>query len=62
MNENLKEPPQPDPDTAGPPKKRPRPRPNNVKYCELCWTSTKPPQPMRKHLFHEQPGVNNVIV
>ena len=36
MNENLKEPPQPDPDTAGPPKKRPRPRPNNVKYCELC--------------------------
>ena len=33
MNENLKEPPQPDPDTAGPsaPKKRPRPTPNNVK-------------------------------
>ena len=49
MNENLKEPPQSDPDTAGPstPKKRPRrPRPNNVKYNELCWTSTELPQPM----------------
>ena len=65
LNENLKERPQPDPDTAGPsaPKKRPRrPRPNNVKYNELCWTSTELPQPMRRYLFDEQPGVNNVIV
>ena len=38
MNENLEEPPQPYPDTAGPsaPKKRPRTRPNNAKKAKKC--------------------------
>ena len=57
-----------DPDIllASLPKKRFRPRPNNAKktkkgsdkYKELCSTSTEPPQPMRRHLFDRQPGVN----
>ena len=65
------EPPQPHPDTAGPSslKKRPGSRPNNAKkarkgsdkYNELCWTSTEPPQPMRRHLFDGQPGVNDIV-
>ena len=68
INENLKEPPQLDPDTAGSsaPKKHPRPRPNNAKkakkgwdkYNELSWTLTEPSQPMRRPLFYGQPGVN----
>ena len=71
MNENLEEPPQPDPDTAGPsaPKKRPRTRPNNAKkakkgsnkYNELSWTSIAPPRPMRKHSSDGQPGVNVIV-
>ena len=71
MNENLKNPPQPDPDTAGPSatKKCPWPRPNNAKkakkvsdiYNKLCWTSTEPPQPMRRYLFDGKPGVNDIV-
>ena len=71
MNENLEEPPQPDPDTASSskPKKRPRPRPNNAKKAkrgsdknnELCWKSTEPPHPMRRHLFDGQPGINVIV-
>ena len=63
--------PQPDPDTAGSstPKKHPRPRSNNAKkakkgtdkYDELRWTSTEPPQPIRRHLFDGQPGVNVIF-
>ena len=36
INENLKQPPQLDPDTAGSsaPKKHPRPRPNNAKKAK----------------------------
>ena len=64
-------PPQPDPDTAGlsAPKKHCRPRQNNAKkakkgsdeHSELCWTSAEPPQPMRIHLFDEQPVVNVIV-
>ena len=71
MNENLKNPPQPDPDTAGPSatKKCPWPRPNNAKkakkgsdiYNKLCWTSTEPPQPMRRYLFDGKPGVDDIV-
>ena len=60
INENLEDQPQPDPDTvhSSTPKKRSRLRPNNAikdkkdsdKYNQLCWASTEPPQPMRRHI------------
>ena len=71
MNENLEEPPQLDPDTAGSsaPKKHHRPNPNNAKkakigsdkYNELCWTSIESPQLMRRHLIDGQPGLNIIV-
>ena len=71
MNENLEEPPQPDPDTAGSSarKKHHRPNPNNAKktkigsdkYNELCWTSTESPQLMRRHLIDGQPVLNIIV-
>ena len=71
MYEDLREPPQPDRDTAGSsaPKTHPRPKPNNAKkakefsdqYNELCWISTEPPQPMRRHLSDGQPGVSAIV-
>ena len=69
--ENLEELSQPDPDAADPsaPKKRSWSRPNNAKkakkgsdkYNELNWALTDPPQPMRRHLFDGQPGVNFIV-
>ena len=71
INENLEEPPQANPYTAGCSalKKRPRQRPNNAKNAkkgsdknnELCWTSTEPPQLMRRHLFDGQKNVNDTV-
>lgn len=30
-------------------------------YNELCWISTEPPQPMRRHLSDGQPGVSAIV-